>query len=288
MKRIFHLLAIFVLLSFTVRGQGFLSRSEMGFSIGGMNYLGDLNDQSMFGTVSLAGGLMARCNLDSRWAISIGGNYGHVSGGNPDVDALRNLSFRSYIAEGFIRAEFNFLPYGLGSGTLKRSTPYLFCGIGFFKFNPQAQYINASDGTSEWYDLQPLGTEGQGSSAYPDRAKYQLIDVCMPFGLGYRWRISPGLHLTAEYGWRKTWTDYLDDVSTTYVGSSVLLGPGGGGSIAAQLADRSGEVIPGYVNSPGIKRGDDSLTDWYSYFSVTLSFSAELLFGWMRGKRCEL
>lgn len=288
MKRIFHLLAIFVLLSFTVRGQGFLSRSEMGFSIGGMNYLGDLNDQSMFGTVSLAGGLMARCNLDSRWAISIGGNYGHVSGGNPDVDALRNLSFRSYIAEGFIRAEFNFLPYGLGSGTLKRSTPYLFCGIGFFKFNPQAQYINASDGTSEWYDLQPLGTEGQGSSAYPDRAKYQLIDVCMPFGLGYRWRISPGLHLTAEYGWRKTWTDYLDDVSTTYVGSSVLLGPGGGGSIAAQLADRSGEVIPGYVNNPGIKRGDDSLTDWYSYFSVTLSFSAELLFGWMRGKRCEL
>lgn len=288
MRRIFYLLAIFVLLSFTVRGQGFLSRSEMGFSIGGMNYLGDLNDQSMFGTVSLAGGLMARCNLDSRWAISIGGNYGHVSGGNPDVDALRNLSFRSYIAEGFIRAEFNFLPYGLGSGTLKRSTPYLFCGIGFFKFNPQAQYINASDGTSEWYDLQPLGTEGQGSSAYPDRAKYQLIDVCMPFGLGYRWRISPGLHLTAEYGWRKTWTDYLDDVSTTYVGSSVLLGPGGGGSIAAQLADRSGEVIHGYVNSPGIKRGDDSLTDWYSYFSVTLSFSAELLFGWMRGKRCEL
>lgn len=264
-----------------------LSRSEVGLTFGGMNYLGDLNDQSMFGKVNLAGGLVARCNIDSRWSIALGGTYGHIEGGNPDVVARRNLSFRSYVGEGFARAEFNFMPYGLGSGALKKATPYIFCGIGFFKYNPKALYKNPADGTSAWYELQPLGTEGQGTAAYPDRPKYQLIDVCMPFGLGYRWRISPNVHLTAEYGWRKTWTDYLDDVSTTYVGENVLLGPGGGGSVAAMLADRSGEIEPGYVNGVGVKRGDDSLDDWYSYFSVSLTFSAEMMFGWMRGKRCE-
>lgn len=287
MKKIIYL-GVFVLLALTSSAQNLLSRCQLGPTVGGMNYLGDLNDQSMFGHVSLAGGIVARCNLDTRWAISVGGTYGHIEGGNPDVVFRRNLSFRSYVAEGFLRAEFNFLPYGLGSGALKRSTPYIFCGVGFFKFNPQALYVDVNDGSAQWYDLQPLGTEGQGTAAYPDRKLYNLVDICMPFGVGYRWRLSPGVHLTAEYGWRKTWTDYLDDVSTTYVGSEVLLGPGGGGNTAAMLADRSSEVVPGYVNAPGIKRGDDSLDDWYAYFSLSLSFSTEMLFGWMRGKRCDL
>lgn len=288
LNKLSNLLLLFVLLATSSSAQNFLSRCELGPTFGGMNYLGDLNDQSMFGRVNLAGGLVARWNLDSRWTVSLGGTYGHIEGGNPDVNFRRNLSFRSYVAEGFLRAEFNFLPYGLGSGALKRSTPYIFCGVGFFKYNPQALYVDANDGTALWYDLQPLGTEGQGTAAYPDRKPYNLVDVCMPFGVGYRWRLSPGVHLTAEYGWRKTWTDYLDDVSTTYVGSDVLLGPGGGGSAAAMLADRTNKVVPGYVNAPGIKRGDDSLDDWYAYFNISLTFSAEMLFGWMRGKRCDL
>ena len=146
---------------------------------------------------------------------------------------------------------------------------------------------DSETGEARWYDLQPLGTEGQGTAAYPDRQKYQLIEVSMPFGIGYRWRISPGMHLTVEYGWRKTWTDYLDDVSTTYVGAD-LLNSTSGSSMAAVLADRSGEVEPGYVNAVGVKRGDDALCDWYSYFSISMTFSAEMLFGWMRGKVCEI
>ena len=59
------------------------------------------------------------------------------------------------------------------------------------------------------------------------------------------------------------------------------------GSMAAALADRSGEVEPGYVNAVGIKRGDDALCDWYSYFNISMTFSAEVLFGWLRGKVCE-
>lgn len=279
---LFLCLAIFA----PIQAQSLLARSELGLSGGGMNYLGDLNDQTMFGQVSLAGGLTARINIDSRWAVAACGSYGHVKGGNPDVVSLRNLSFRSHIVEGCLRAEFNFFPYGVRMATQKRFTPYLFCGIGLFGFNPQAHYGDTA-GTPLWYDLQPLGTEGQGTTVYPDRKRYQLVEICMPFGLGIRYRLTPGMHFTAEYGWRKTWTDYLDDVSTTYVGADLLTSAEGAGDLAAALADRSGEVQPGYVNAVGIKRGDDSLDDWYAYFNVSVTISAEILFGWMRGKTCE-
>ena len=286
MKKILLILASIAILP-ALYAQNMLKQGEVGISFGGMNYLGDLNDQSMFGSVSPAGGLTARINIDTRWAVAANGVFGHIQGGNPDIQPRRNLSFRSQIIEGGLRAEFNFFPYGLHMGTQKRSTPYIFCGLSLFKFNPQALYADTLAGISQWIDLQPLGTEGQGTDAYPGRQKYQLLEICMPFGIGYRWRISPNMHLTAEYGWRKTWTDYLDDVSTTYVGSEVLNGKPDSDPMAAILADRSSEVVPGYVNKPGIKRGDDSLDDWYSYFSITLSFSAEMLFGWMRGKVCE-
>lgn len=287
MKRTTTLLLL-LLATLPLTAQVKLGRGELGLAFGGMNYLGDLNDQSMLGRVNLAGGLTARLNLNTRWALALGGSYGHIQGGNPDVDVRRNLSFRSHITEGFLRVEFNFFSYGLQQGTQKRLSPYIFCGIGLFTFAPQAQYIDSLSGRSEWYDLQPLGTEGQGSPQYPNRQKYQLVETCMPFGIGFRYRLSPSVHFTVEYGWRKTWTDYLDDVSTTYVGEAVLKGDGGGGTIAALLADRSGEVQEGYVNAPGIKRGDDSLDDWYAYFNLTLSVSMEALFGWMRGKQCEL
>ena len=276
-------IAISILLLFSLtslHAQSLLKRSELGVTLGGMNYLGDLNEQSIFGKVNPAAGLTARINLDNRWAVAFGGSYGHIEGGNPDVIERRNLSFRSYLAEGFLRVEFNFFPYGLHHGTQKRLTPFIFGGVAMFKFNPQALY------NDQWYDLQPLGTEGQGTQPYPERQQYKLLETSMPFGIGFRYRLSPGTHIAIEYGWRKTWTDYLDDVSTTYVGAE-LLDREGGGNMASVLADRSSEVVPNYVNAVGIKRGDDALCDWYAYFNFSFSISAEILFGWMRGKVCE-
>ena len=280
MRRLLPLLLLLAAL-LPARAQSLLARSELGPSVGLMTYLGDLNNQSMFGQAHLAGGLTARINIDPRWAVSFGGTYGHISGGNPDILAHRNLSFRSPVAEAFIRAEFNFFPYGLRYGTQKRWTPFIFGGFAVFKFNPQAQYQGV------WYDLQPLGTEGQGTLAYPDRQRYKLVEMAIPFGVGVRFRLSEAAHLAVEYGWRLTGTDYLDDISTTYVGSEVLDGEDGGGEMAIILADRTGEIDPGYVNAVGIKRGDDSLKDWYAYFNISLTLSTEVLFGWMRGKTCE-
>ena len=144
-----------------------------------------------------------------------------------------------------------------------------------------------AEGGIQWAELQPLCTEGQGSSAYPDRRPYTLTQLCFPFGVGVKFRLGKSFSFSAEYGFRKTWTDYLDDVSKTYVGSEVLHANSEDGALAAILADRSGEVVDGYVNAPGIKRGDDSLDDWYAYFHITLGVKLETLFGWMRSKRCR-
>ena len=283
MRRILPLPLLLLLATlFPAPAQSLLARSELGPTVGGMNYLGDLNNQSMFGQVNPAAGLTARINLDPRWAISMGATYGHISGGNPDVIAHRNLSFRSPIYEAWVRAEFNFFPYGLRPGTQRRYTPFIFCGFAVFRFNPMAEYQGV------WYDLQPLATEGQGTLAYPERQRYKLIETAMPFGLGLRYRINAGMHLALEYGWRLTRTDYLDDISTTYAGAAVLGGEDGGGEMAVILADRTGEVDEGFVNAVGIKRGDDSLDDWYAYFNLSLTISTEILFGWMRGKTCEI
>ena len=255
-----------------------LSRSELVLTAGGMNYLGDLNNQSVFGEVHPAGGAGVRCRIDNRWAVRVEGCYGAISS-MTDCIAMRNLMFRSILYEGSLVAEFNFRPYGPGA-TESTWTPYIFGGVAAFHFNPRARYT-AYNGSEEWVDLQPLCTEGQGTTAYPTRRPYPLTQVSMPFGVGVRWRLNKHLSITAEYGFRKTWTDYLDDVSTTYVGSDLLGAENS--TLSAMMADRSD--VP---NAVGIKRGDDSLDDWYSYFNLSLGVNMNALFGWMRSKKCRI
>lgn len=281
MKAIRYILWALLVLPLTVAAQDddFIQTGELVIMGGGMNYIGDLNNQSAFGTVHLAGGVGVRNRINNRWAVRAELNYGEVSAEHDYIE-LRNLSFRSNIYEGAAMVEFNFRPCGNGS-TDGNWTPYIFGGLSLFHFNPQAYYVD-STGAGEWVDLQPLGTEGQRSAAYPDRKPYKLLQLGLPFGVGFKWRISKAFSLSAEYGFRKTWTDYIDDVSSTYVAFDEP------NSLAAQLADRSGEAREGYVNAPGIKRGDDSLDDWYSYFHISVGVSLETLLGWTRSKRCKL
>ena len=275
---------VLLLAALSARAQMWLGKSDIGFTIGGMNYIGDLNNQSMFGTVNLAYGGMYRLNFDERWSMRIDIDYGHVEGGNPDYIARRNLSFHSYIFEGALRAEFNFFPFSMRDDHYVW-TPYIFAGLGFFAYNPKAYFTDPLSGESDWYELQPLGTEGQGSPVAPDRTPYTLKQLAMPFGIGFKYHPSKSFTLSVEYGFRKTWTDYIDDVSTTYVDNEQLAYYMG--EITAGLADRSSEVEPGYVNAAGMKRGDDSLDDWFAYFNVSFTVSLDYIFGWMLKKKCD-
>jgi opacity protein-like surface antigen len=257
MKRI--LFCLLTLMPLSMIAQHF----EAGLMVGASNYIGDLarNSRKVYlKETRPALGLFARYNLNDYVALRVSGNYASISGADSNADdqkiVQRNLSFRSNLIEFGVTGEFNlsgFQPYGLS----RVFSPYLFVGIGATMFNPQAKY------EGEWVDLQPLGTEGQGLSQYPERQAYNRTVMSIPFGIGFKYALTDQWNLGIEFGARRTSTDYLDDVSGTYVEFSELLA--GSGELAAALGNRTGELSGGDpVSVPtGTVRGDDARNDWY-------------------------
>ena len=139
---------------------------------------------------------------------------------------IRNLSFRSRIVELSIGSEYYFKNL-----FKKKSSPYLFAAVGCFYFNPKARY------QGKWYELQPLGTEGQGLVGSP-KEKYNRLQALGMIGAGYKLGLSRRIHLSFEIGLRFTSTDYLDDVSTKYADKGALRA---NGDMSPILADRSAE-----------------------------------------------
>ena len=113
--------------------------------------------------------------------------------------------------------------------------------------------------------MQNLGTEGQGTTSFPNRKKYAITQLSIPFGGGVKIGVSENFNIILEYGLRKTFTDYLDDVSMTYVGSPF---PTEFDLLTMELSDRS---LDG-PQAEGIARGDETNNDWYSFSGITLSF----------------
>ena len=247
-------------------------RSEVGLMLGSSYYLGDLNYSKHFGLAQPAGGLLYRYNLNPRWALKMNALYGEVTGDDASSSGenpSRNLSFKSHVLEFSAQMELNFFRYFTGSKK-SRFSPYIFGGVSMFSFNPKAEY----DG--EWYELQPLGTEGQGTTAYPERKVYSLTQISIPFGLGFKYSMSRNICIGGEWGMRKTFTDYLDDVSTTYADPEVLLAENT--EIAMLLGDRSVQVSGEPPIEPGMQRGDTKNKDWYSFAGVFITFK-------IRGKK---
>ncbi|NTW34188.1 MAG: cation transporter, partial [Bacteroidetes bacterium] len=185
---------------------------------------------------------------------------------NDDVvgfNSDRNLSFKSSLFEVSSQIELNFFPYTTGNKDKNYFTPYLFIGVSFFSFNPKASY----DGV--WYDLQPLGTEGQGNSVYPDRKPYSLVGLSCPFGIGLKYSVGSSICIGAEWGLRKTNTDYIDDVSTTYPNLAVVSAEHG--AIAAILSDRSFSALEDNVDHTDLQRGNSVSKDWYSFAGLFIT-----------------
>lgn len=240
-------------------------RSEVGLMLGTSYYLGDLNYSTHFGLTQPAGGLIYRYNLNPRWAMKMNALYGQVVGDDAsDVgeNPQRNLSFKSHVLEFSAQMEHNFFRYFTGSKK-SRFSPYIFGGVSIFSFNPKAEY----DG--EWYELQTLGTEGQGTTQYPERKLYSLTQVSFPFGIGFKYSLSRSVCIGGEWGLRKTFTDYLDDVSTTYADPDVLLAENT--EIAMILADRRVQLDLDPFEE-GVQRGDSKNKDWYSFAGLFLTF----------------
>jgi len=234
MNRTF-LLLIFISMFFTlsVSGQGSISRLSVYAGGGAAYYMGDLQPLA-FPTIKglgLSGQAGLGYQLYRRFGVSLHYQFNHLRGD----DALSNdikrrnrfLSFHSDVHEVSLR-----LTYDLLRSDKFKSIPYLIAGFGYFHFNPLA-----SDNTA----LQPLGTEGQyvGSNAYPQ--PYSLWTPSIPFGLGFRYRISCRFSIKAEVVYHKTFTDYLDDVSSkSYPNKADILASPNGATVW-QYTDRRQE-----------------------------------------------
>ncbi len=252
---------------------------EVGLQVGGSNYLGDLSNNSS--TVYLqetraAASIFGRYQIGRPIALRAGFHWAMIGGQDSNSkDALvynRNLSFRTQLQEFSLLLEWN-IP---GIDPLTLTTPwsaYLFVGLAGTHFNPQAQL----DGV--WYDLQPLGTEGQGLANYPERKPYARFAVALPFGIGVKYALNDKWTLSMEVGARKAFTDYLDDVSTTFVETIPLAQARG--AIAASLSNRALIEHPAY--QPGAARGDSAVTDWY--FAATLGIAYRFMDNGLRGAR---
>ena len=183
----------------------------------------------------------------------------------------RNLSFRSPVTDVQLTMEFH--PLYLSVNYDKEPTrisPYILGGIGYFHFNPQAKLDN------QWYDLNPLRLEGQGFDEDNNRKEYKLSQVNFPVGTGIKYEVNQFLNARIEIVHRILTTDYLDDVSTSYINPAVFssyLSPAQA-SIAARLHDRQGELVPGHITIPGNQRGDPKDKD--SYFSIQAKISVML------------
>jgi len=249
----------------------FAQRSEIGAFAGGSFYLGDLNPIGLFSQTQLALGGVYRYNLSTRWALRGNILWGTITADDAKRENPRNLSFRSRIGEFSVQAEINYLNYFTGSKNY-RFSPYLFGGVAVFSFNPQAYYFDPVTHTGRWIDLAPLSTEGQGLAAYPNKKTYSTTQFSIPFGLGFKYSLNSTFSIGVEWGMRKTFTDYLDDVSGTYVDFGVLFAERG--EDAVRLSDRS---VPRFnedgsrVNPVGSQRGNSNRTDWYSFAGVTLT-----------------
>jgi len=231
---------------------------------GGISYyIGDLNQTGYFMYQDPAAGLGYRYNFNKRFALRANAWMGklHATDANSGsaIDRQRNLSFHTLIEEANMQIEFNFLP--LKGGTDDFFSPYIFAGIGIFHFNPQAEY------NGQTYDLRNLSTEGQGTAANPGSKRYNLTQACIPFGMGFKWALGKYFGIALESGMRKTFTDYLDDVSTVYPDPAALNSPA-----AVALADPSLNKDP-KISNVERQRGNSKSKDWYNFTGIVISIT---------------
>lgn len=272
-------------------------KMEIGFNFGPTFFLGDLGGHEGKGThflkdlnvplTKMMKGAFIAVYPNDWLGIRVAGQLTYVEGRDNIIstkgeDELwrkqRNLDFKSNVSE--LYGAIEIYPTMLFNGdedydpTIR---PYGFIGVGMFHFDPKGS-ITDVNGNKKWYRLHPLKTEGEGMAEYPEKKPYSLTQVNIPMGLGLRFKASPRVNTSFELLYRKTFTDYMDDVSTSYIDPNDFdnnLSPEDA-AIARQIHDKTiGIVTPGINRyEPGTQRGNPKNMD--AYFSFVLKLGVRL------------
>jgi hypothetical protein len=268
----FFLVAVFscndLFAQYSIRQEG-----EFGIGLGAGHYFGDLNTRARLNRPKLAGSIFFRKNFGNYIALRVGASFAQL--GYSDIYnkqntymQSRNLSFNSKVWELSLQGDFNFFRFMPGEPEYS-FTPYITFGVGVFSYDPYA-FLNG-----EKIFLRALGTEGQGSSFYPDRSQYNSMAICIPIGAGIKYSLNERVNIGFEILHRFTNTDYLDDVSKTYVDPAVFpTNPDGSPSNAQLLSDRSYEIGEP-IGIPGRQRGNSKQKDQFVTAMFTVSFNLQ-------------
>jgi hypothetical protein len=171
---------------------------ELGLSLGGAHYFGDINTRAKLNRPKIAIGGFFRKQFSNYIALRVSAHYAQLGysdiyNKSNDFQRRRNLSYNTNIFELALQGDFNFYKF-IPSDPDHRFTPYVTLGVGVFTYDPYA-YLN-----DEKIFLRPLGTEGQGNSLYPDRKPYGTMAVCIPFGVGVKYALNERMNVGAEIG----------------------------------------------------------------------------------------
>lgn len=245
---------------------------EVGIFGGTSSYYGDLQ-QKLFPDEGYraSGGLTYKYfvhpNVGFRFGATYASLYGADSTSESPAIKNRNLNFQTNLFEVHGGLEINMLPVDFDEF---KFSPYLFAGLAIFYYNPYT--IGTND---EKIYLRPLSTEGQGLRQYTDRKIYSLVNVGVPLGAGLKVLIGKTVLISSEIGFRYTATDYLDDVSKTYVNMDTLFKYKGKQSV--DLSFRTDELSNWDGNYPNNKfiRGDKMKKDWYWFAGINVAIYFE-------------
>ena len=259
---------------------------EAGISVNAMNCLTDIGGKHGIGTkflkdlnlgyTHLSGGVFASVTYRNEVGLRLEATFGKISAHDVILAGLtdeaknrynRNQDFQSRISEVVAIFEvhplFIFIDWPAKDQPPPRISPYLLGGIGYFSFNPQTKL------GSRIVDLRALHTEGEGFPEYPTRPEYSLNQINIPMGGGLKYELNPLINLRLEVVYRKTFTDYLDDLSTTYIDPALFdkyLTPQKALD-AHLLYDKQLQSVAG-ING---KRGTSTNNDGYLSFNLKVS-----------------
>jgi hypothetical protein len=241
---------------------------EVGLFAGVSNYYGDLQDKwfPSYGYKPNAG-IIYKYFASPRFGFRLGANYTRLTAADSlsdiPIKKQRNLRFETGLFEMHGGVELNLLAVDMFRAKV---SPYVFAGVALFYYNSYTDGLNG-----EKVYLRPLSTEGQGIPTYPDRKQYSLVNAAFPIGGGMKFFLGKTLMITTELGFRYTATDYLDDVSKSYVQFDTLFSYRSQQSV--DLSYRGDEVRGGEVNYPEYKfqRGDSKANDWYWFGGISIA-----------------
>jgi len=292
--RIFLLSLSFLIYTIPGYGQAWrYVRNEVSFGVGASNFLGDLGGSKGIGTHGIKDLKIrpTRPTLQIGYKYMINPNvsvrgtatWGYLSGDDATTKNIirnnRNLSFRSMIGE--FSGLFEYYPWGdrvtpnykvTGINGTKSVTfiPYFYTGIGVTLFNPKTQF----DGN--WVALQPLGTEGQGLAGRPD--KYKRVTLAIPIGAGLKYMVDKQWSISLDVSLRYTFSDYIDDVSTSYYRPDLI--EAAYGTTAAALSDRAVDPSAGFTGAVSMgdgrynymQRGNPKYNDAYMFAIISVHY----------------